>query len=153
MNRVRTQLEQIQNHSSLILEILNRMNELHFYNMISIESKAVAEGRLDLEDLHFLTLEYSPEEILRLICLYSQIFPNPNFYSRFEREILEVIGNNYPPKYICYLHTLQKAGLLRNSKIKNKWEQLVLHYDLLPREPHSYTGVHITYSALSVRIL
>jgi hypothetical protein len=103
--------------------------------------------------MHYLTLEYGVELILRLICLYSQVFLNANFYTRYEREILEVIAGNYSPTHITSLYLLQKAGLLKNSKARNKWEQLKLALDLLPDEPHSYTQVHITYSALSVRFV
>jgi hypothetical protein len=60
---------------------------------------------------------------------------------------------NYSPAHITSLYLLQKAGFLKNSKLRNKWEQLRLHLDLVPDEPHSYTQVHITYSALSVRFI
>lgn len=46
---------------------------------------------------------------------------------------------NYSPKHITSLYLLQKAGFLKNSKARNKWEQLRLHLDLLPDDPHSYT--------------
>jgi len=61
--------------------------------------------------------------------------------------------NNYPPKHIYSLYLLQKSGFLRNSKIKSKWEQLKLLFDLIPENPHSYTDVHVRYSALSVRFI
>ncbi len=60
---------------------------------------------------------------------------------------------NYSPTHITSLYLLQKAGFLKNSKLRNKWEQLRLHLDLVPDEPHCYTQVHITYSALSVRFI
>lgn len=61
--------------------------------------------------------------------------------------------NNYSPVYIHSFYQLQKLGLLKNSKAKNKWEQLTELYNLLPEQPHSYTKVHVLYSALSVRFI
>jgi hypothetical protein len=129
------------------------MNELHYYNLINLETRLLNEGKTDLEELHYLSLEYKAEDILRLISLYSQVFVNANFYTRFEKEILEIMVNNYTPVHIYSLYLLQKAGMLKNSKMRNKWEQLKLQFDLIPEEPHSFTQVHITYSALSVRFI
>lgn len=67
----------------MISDILDRMNELHFYNLINIETKLVNEGKTELEELNYLTLEYSPEALLRIISLYSQVYLHPNFYKRF----------------------------------------------------------------------
>jgi hypothetical protein len=153
VNRIRVLYEQIQNHREIIQEIINRMNELHCYNLIKIEANLLEEGKTDLEEFHYLTLEYPPELILRLICLYSQVYLNANFYTRYEREILEIMTCNYSPAHITSLYLLQKAGFLKNGKLRNKWEQLRLHLDLVPDDPHSYTQVHITYSALSVRFI
>jgi hypothetical protein len=60
---------------------------------------------------------------------------------------------NYSNEHIHSFYQLQKAGLLKNSKVKNKWEQVCQVYDLLPLEPRSYTKVYIKYSALSVRFI
>lgn len=59
------------------------MNQLHCYNLINMESTLLQEGKADFEQMHYLTLDYEPEILLRLICLYSQLFINANFYSRF----------------------------------------------------------------------
>ena len=56
-------------------------------------------------------------------------------------------------KHLYNLYQLQKAGLLRNSKTKNKWAEICQAFDLLPSEPHSYTKVFVKYSALSVRFV
>jgi hypothetical protein len=65
------------------------------------------------------------------------------------------VAGNYSPSHITSLYLLQKAGFLKNSKLRNKWEQLKMHFDLFPDpdDSHSYTQVHITYSALSVRFI
>ena len=60
---------------------------------------------------------------------------------------------NYSSKYIYPLYQLQTLSILRNSKIKSRWDQLKLQFDLIPDIPHSYTSTHITYSALSVRFI
>lgn len=46
------------------------------------------KGKTNIEDLHYLSLNYPAEHLLRLICLYSQIYPLPSFYSRFEKDLL-----------------------------------------------------------------
>ncbi len=56
VNRIRVLYEQIQNHREIIQEILNRMNELHCYNLIKIETNLLEEGKTDLEEFHYLTL-------------------------------------------------------------------------------------------------
>lgn len=40
---------------------------------------------------------------------------------------------NYSNEHIHSFYLLQKGGLLKNSKIKNKWEQIVQTFDLLPQ--------------------
>jgi hypothetical protein len=60
---------------------------------------------------------------------------------------------NYSSKYIYPLYQLQTLGVLRNSKIKSRWDQFKLQFDLIPDPPHSYTTTHITYSALSARLI
>lgn len=80
--------EQIQNHRDIVKFLIEKMGELHFNNLMQLEGGLLSNGKADLEDYHYLTLQYPPEHMLRLICLYSQLFPNPNFYSRFEKELL-----------------------------------------------------------------
>lgn len=60
---------------------------------------------------------------------------------------------NYSSKFIYPLYQLQTLGILRNSKVKSRWDQLKLQFDLIPDPPHSYTTTHITYSALSARFI
>ena len=55
--------------------------------------------------------------------------------------------------HIYNLYLLQQMGLIRNSKAKNKWQQIVEAFDLMPLEFHSYTKVFVKYSALSVRFI
>lgn len=153
MKTVGVNYEQIQNHKAIIEFLMGKMGDLHFYNLVTLESALLDAGKIDFEDLHYLSLQYPAEHILRLICLYSQVCPNASFYSKYERELLEVMVNNYPPSHICSLYKLQKIGLLKNSKVKNKWEQISQLLDLVPVEPHSYTKVHVLYSALSVRFI
>jgi hypothetical protein len=76
--------EQTNNHLSITNYILNVMSEeMHFRNLINIEMEILETGKTDLEQLHYLTLNYPPEHLLKLICLYSQIYPSTNFYTRF----------------------------------------------------------------------
>jgi hypothetical protein len=110
--------------------------------------------KTNMEELRYLALSYPPEHMLRLLCLYSQLYPMPTFYNRYEKEMLELMVGDYQnSRHIYNFHLLQKAGLMRNSKTKNRWEQIVQAYDLLPTEYHSYTKVFIKYSALSVRYI
>lgn len=39
---------------------------------------------------------------------------------------------NYSNEHIISFYNLQKLGWLKNSKIKNKWEQICQAYSLLP---------------------
>lgn len=36
VNKIRSEFEQIQNHTQIILDLLARMNELHYYNLVNI---------------------------------------------------------------------------------------------------------------------
>lgn len=76
--------EQANNHLSIINTILNAMNQqMDFRNLVNIEMDILDKGKINFEELHYLTLSYPPQHILRLICLLSQTYPLPNYYSRF----------------------------------------------------------------------
>ncbi len=97
-------------------------------------------------------MDYPADHLLRLICLQSQTYSLPNYYQRHEKDLLEVMGN-YSNQHILSLHQLQQLGWLRNSKMKNKWEEIVQAYSLLPKEESPYSKVYIKYAPLSVRFL
>lgn len=145
--------EQANNHLSIINSILNAMNQqMHFRNLINIEMDILEQNKVDFDDLHLLTLNYPPEHLLRLICLQSQIYPLPNYYQRYEKDLLELMGN-YSNEHILSFHHLQQLGWLRNSKIKNKWEEISKAYSLFPKQESFYNKVYIKYAPLSVRFL
>lgn len=132
---------------------MEKMSELHFNNLMHIQSGILDSYRTELEDMHYLSLFYPVEHILKMICLYSQVYQNGNFYGRFQKELLELVVGNYGIGHVYSFYLLQRLGMLRNQKGKNRWQQIAQLFELIPIEPHSYTKVHVLYSSLSVRFI
>ena len=53
------------------------------------------KGIGNFEDFHSLSLHYPSQHLLRLACLFSQVYPHPTFYNKYEKDLLELLVYGY----------------------------------------------------------
>ncbi len=118
--------ELIQNHQSLVLHILDCMKSVQFNNSLIMESSILqgdqAETPFKYEDVEYLSLFYPLEHLLRLVCLHSQTSDASRYYSKNEKQILELMLNIERIDHVPSLYNLVKGEVLRETKFKNNWK-------------------------------